>query len=69
MCLKIENDCLKIFVKICMGEKSILIYMKCCLKTKNGGLKTQTKHPLNFSCFMVYTSVPTITWVGQILSH
>ena len=69
MCLKIENYCLKIFVKIRMGEKSILKYVKYCLKTKNSDLKTQIKRPLNLSCFMVYTSIATITWVGQILSH
>ena len=46
MHLKIKNCCLKIFVKICVGEK-MWKYVKYCLKTENGGLKTQTKHPLN----------------------
>ena len=30
------------------GWKNVLKYVKCCLKTENGCLKTQTKHPLNF---------------------
>ena len=29
-----------------MDEKSILKYVKYCLKTKNSGLKTQIKRPL-----------------------
>ena len=31
------------------GWKSVLKYVKCCLKTENGCLKTQTKHPLRNS--------------------
>ena len=30
------------------GWKSVLKCVKCCLKTENGCLKTQTKHPLSF---------------------
>ena len=30
--------------------------MKCCLKTKNGCLKTQTKHPLTLSLFFFFFS-------------
>ena len=30
------------------GWKSVLKYVKCCLKTENCCLKTLTKHPLNF---------------------
>ena len=29
------------------GWKSAFKCVKCCLKTENGWLKTQTKHPLN----------------------
>ena len=29
------------------GWKSAFKCVKCCLKTENGCLKTQTKHPLN----------------------
>ena len=36
-----------IFGNTC-GWKSVLKCVKCCLKTENGCLKTQTKHPLNF---------------------
>ena len=38
-----------LFENICgntCGWKSALKYVKCCLKTENGCLKTQTKHPL-----------------------
>ena len=41
-----------LFKNICentCGWKSILKCVKCCLKTENGCLKTQTKHSLNFS--------------------
>ena len=43
-----------LFKNICentCGWKSVLKCIKCCLKTKNGCLKTQTKHPLNLSTF------------------
>ena len=40
--LLFENIC-----KNTCGWKSALKYMKCCLKTENGCLKIQTKHPLN----------------------
>ena len=51
-----------LFKNICentCGWKSVLKYMKCCLKTENGCLKTQTKYPLNlptfeFSFFYIY---------------
>ena len=39
-----------LFENICENTcrwKSALKYMKCCLKTENGCLKIQTKHPLN----------------------
>ena len=45
MCLKTENCYLKTFMEIRVGEKSVLKCVKCCLKTENGCLKTQTKHP------------------------
>ena len=47
VCLKIENCCLKIFVKIRVNKK-VWKYVKYCLKTENSYLKTQTKHPLHF---------------------
>ena len=40
--------------------------VKCCLKTKNGCLKTQTKHPLNFSSSC--TKVSMSYWVGWLRS-
>ena len=39
-----------LFKNICgntCGWKSVLKCVKCCLKTENGCLKTQTKHPLS----------------------
>ena len=39
-----------LFKNICentCGWKSVLKCVKCCLKTENGCLKTQTKHPRN----------------------
>ena len=39
-----------LFENICentCGWKSALKCVKCCLKTENGCLKSQTKHPLN----------------------
>ena len=39
-----------LFKNICgnmCGWKSVWKCVKCCLKTENGCLKTQTKHPLN----------------------
>ena len=44
------------------GWKSVLKCMKCCLKTKNDCLKTQTKHPL--SSLIVESSFdPSHLWV------
>ena len=43
-----------LFENICgntCGWKSALKCVKCCLKTKNGCLKTQTKHPLCYPWF------------------
>ena len=40
-----------LFKNICentCGWKSVWKCVKCCLKTENGCLKTQTKHPLKF---------------------
>ena len=41
-----------LFKNICentYGWKSVLKYVKCCLKTENDCLKIQTKHPHSFS--------------------
>ena len=48
MCLKIENCCLKIFIKIRVSKKNILKYIKYCLKIKNNNMKTQAKQPYLF---------------------
>ena len=43
-----------LFENICgntCGWKNVLKCVKCCLKTENGCLKTQTKHPPNFRVF------------------
>ena len=34
--------------------KSVLKWVKCCLKTENGCLKTQTKHPLNIPVIYIF---------------
>ena len=47
-----------LFKNICentYGWKNILKYVKCCLKSKNGCLKIQTKHP------HIFLTVPCVT--------
>ena len=39
MCLKTENCYLKTFIKIRVGEKKVIKYVKCCLKTESDYLK------------------------------
>ena len=36
------------------GWKNVLKCVKCCLKTENSCLKTQTKHPLKVECFFFF---------------
>ena len=43
--------------------------MKCCLKTENGCLKTQTKHPLRFlNCFCSEIDWDNTIWGERALS-
>ena len=48
--LLFENICENIY-----RWKNVLKYVKCCLKTKNNCLKTQTKHPLLAQQYYWYT--------------
>ena len=53
-----------LFKNICentCGWKSVLKCVKCCLKTKNGCLKTQTKHPL-----ILHNTLPNPTPIQEL---
>ena len=54
VCLvRVFKNCKLLFKNICgntCGWKSLWKCVKCCLKTENGCLKTQTKHPLSNFC-------------------
>ena len=54
ICLKTKNCCLKIFVEIRVGKKSVWKYVKYCLKTENCCLETLTKHPLSLSFIILF---------------
>ena len=60
MCLKTENCCLKTFVKIRVGEKSVWKYIKRCLKTENCCLKTLTKHSLRLWVMVLKSRFPLV---------
>ena len=45
ICLKTENGCLKIFIKIRVGEKNVWKCVKYYLKTENSCLKNTNQTP------------------------
>ena len=73
MCLKIENYCLKIVVKIRVSEKMYEKNVKYCLKTENCYLETLTKHSLNsffsvfyFSLLLLFGPLPHVNEVIRV---
>ena len=61
-----------LFENICgntCGWKSALKCVKCCLKTENSCLKSQTKHPLNdYSMVLVSRSLHYCHWTSKSMS-
>ena len=64
-----------LFKNICgntCGWKNVLKCVKCCLKTENSCLKTQTKHPLrhsglNTTMYMLNPYQINEIWIGYLL--
>ena len=51
------------------GWKSVLKYVKCCLKTENCCLKTLTKHPLILSFFLLTSANVFSMAHGNLTPH